>query len=74
MNDMTLYWIWLSLCLGSGARVDEGIAYFENPKAIYEATHNELVYSDAFTAAQIGKISHKRLDEAKKVISDCEKI
>lgn len=74
MNDMTVYWIWLQLCLGSGAKVDEGLAYFENPKAIYDAKHEQLVYSAAFSPAQIDKLSDKSLDAAQKVICECEEI
>lgn len=74
MNEMTVYWIWLQLCLGSGAKVDEGIAYFGNPKAVFDAKHEQLVYSGAFTPAQIGKLSDKSLAKAEKVITECEDI
>ncbi|MBQ7654107.1 MAG: DNA-processing protein DprA [Clostridia bacterium] len=74
MNDMTLYWIWLQLRLGSGANVDEGIAFFENPKAVYDATHEQLVFSAAFTSGQIKKLADKNLSDAQKVITECEDI
>ena len=74
MNEMTIYWIWLQLCLGSGAKVDEAIAYFGNPKAIYQSGHEERVYSNAFSAQQLKKLSAKSIDDAQQVIVECEKI
>lgn len=73
MNEMTLYWIWLQLCLGSGAKVDESVAYFENPKAIYDAGDTQRVYSNAFTSNQLKKLKTKTLEDAEKVLIECEK-
>lgn len=74
MNEMTLYWIWLQLCLGSGARTDEIIAYFENPKDIYYAGNRERMCSQAFTPSQLKKLVPEKLKDAQKVIEECEKI
>lgn len=74
MNEITLYWIWLQLCLGSGARTDEIIAYFENPKDIYFAGKRERLNSQTFTDLQLKKLSPDKLKDAYKVIEECEKI
>ena len=74
MNDMTLYWIWLQLCLGCGAKVEECVAYFGDPKSIYDASDYERKISASFTPEQLKKLSTKTLEDARKVLVECEEI
>ncbi len=71
MTDIK-YWIWLQLALGQGAHFLPILEGFENPQKLYES--NILVWkmSTALTQKQIERLRSCTLDEAEKIIKECE--
>ncbi|MEE1246392.1 MAG: DNA-processing protein DprA, partial [Acutalibacteraceae bacterium] len=70
-----LYWVWAQNALGisSNVKSDEIISYFGNAESLYFAGEYEWRISGIFTPGQINKLKTTTLDEAKKIVSDCQR-
>lgn len=73
MNGNKKYWIWLSIALGAGARVDEILSAFSDPRKIYEADTANRVMAGVFTRRQIERLETVKITEAENAVSLCEK-
>lgn len=69
--DETLYWCWLQQAMRCGARVDEALAAFGSPKAIYESSEYERRISGAFTVGQIERLKEEPLRRAEETLNTC---
>lgn len=74
MNDK-LYWVWAQDALGisSSVKSDEIISYFGKAEALYFAGEYEWRISGIFTRGQINKLKSTGLDNAERIIAECEK-
>ena len=63
MNDQ-LYWIWLSMALGAGARTDEILSAFPHPRALYETDRTGRLLSGVFTGSQLDRLEKTTLQAA----------
>ena len=74
MNDK-LYWVWAQDALGvsSSVKSDEIISYFGKAEALYFAGEYEWRISGIFTRGQINKLKSTGLDNAERIIDECEK-
>ena len=70
-----LYWVWAQNALGisSNVKSDEIVSYFGNAESLYFAGEYEWRISGIFTPGQINKLKSTTLDEAKKIVSDCQR-
>ena len=70
-----LYWVWAQNALGisSSVKSDEIVSYFGNAESLYFAGEYEWRLSGIFTPGQINKLKTTTLDEAKKIVSDCQR-
>lgn len=70
-----LYWVWAQNALGisSSVKSDEIISYFGNAESLYFAGEYEWRISGIFTPGQINKLKTTTLDEAKKIVYDCQR-
>ncbi len=66
------YWIWLSLVLEPDARTDMLFSAYKNPLEIYEDTAENRMMSGAFTRKQQGRFSKVTLEDAERIISQCD--
>ncbi len=73
MSESKKYWVWLSLALGAGARVDEIFSAFDSPKEIFDADTEKRMISGVFTRKQLERLDTVKIVEAEKVISVCNK-
>lgn len=73
MNDNALYWIWLQKALGEGARIKEIIEDFGNAKSLYDSNILEWRMSSALVPKQVNRLQSVKLQEAEKIINDCNK-
>ena len=67
------YWIWLQQAVGAGARTDEILTAFPTARALYESDGMTRRVSGVFTARQIEKLERTKLDDARRILSRCEK-
>lgn len=67
------YWIWLQQCLGAGARFKEILEYFGSVEKLYNTNIIELRMSPVLTSKQIDRISKYNINEADRIIAECEK-
>ena len=67
----TIYWIWLQLALGAGARTDDILSAFPSPRALYESDEMTRRVSGVFTPKQIEKLSHTKLEDAQHILARC---
>ncbi len=72
MQDGKKYWIWLSGIIGPGAKTDEIFSAFKTPCEIYEATKKDKSLSGIFTQKQSDNLNFFTLEDAEKIISECE--
>lgn len=70
-----LYWVWAQDALGISASVksDEIVSYFGNAEKLYLAGEYEWKISGIFTNGQINKLRSTSLDNAKRIVAECEK-
>ena len=70
-----LYWVWAQNALGISASVksDEIVSYFGNAEKLYYAGEYEWKISGIFTNGQINKLKSTSLDNAEKIVAECEK-
>lgn len=73
MSESKKYWVWLSLALGAGARVDEIFSAFDSPKKIFDEDTEKRMISGVFTRKQLERLDSVKIEEAEKVISVCNK-
>ena len=75
MNDNIIYWIWLQQSFGYGSRKFKKIAeLYHNIEEFYKAGEHEWRLSGIFTNKDIEVLSETKLEEAKSVLDDCERI
>lgn len=67
----TLYWIWLQLSLGAGARVKRIFEAFGSARQIYETPCEQRRGAGCFTPGQLRKMQETTLDSAEKVQEQC---
>ncbi len=68
------YWIWLQLCLGQGAFFTNILDEFGSVEKLYNSNIIDWRMSPALTVKQIEALIRFKLDDAEKIISDCEKL
>ena len=66
------YWLWLSQCLGAGAKFKDIIEDFETPQKLYESNILEWRMSPALSPAQIERLSKTDIDSVEGIIDECE--
>ncbi|MBQ9530568.1 MAG: DNA-processing protein DprA [Eubacterium sp.] len=67
------YWIWLSNCLGEGAKFKEIIEDFGSIEKLYESNILEWRMSPALNPKQIEKMTKSNLEESERIIEECKK-
>ena len=72
MKTEKKYWIWLSLILGVSVESDEIFSAFKDPKEIYKASEKERIESGVFTAGQQKNFGSVTIEDAEKIVSQCE--
>lgn len=74
MNDK-VYWVWAQDALGISASVktDEIVSYFGTAKKLYLAGEYEWKISGIFTNGQIRKLKSTALDNAEKIVAECDR-
>ena len=73
MNGNTKYWVWLSLALGAGAKVDEILSAYPDPSKLFEEETADRIISGVFTRRQIEKLEALKLSDAETAIAVCKK-
>ncbi len=68
-----LYWCWFQQAMRCGARVEEALASFGSPRAIYDASEYERRISGAFTVKQIERLGAETLERAREILDTCER-
>lgn len=68
-----LYWCWLQQAMHCGARVEEALAAFGSPRAVYEASEYERRISGAFTVRQIERLGAETLQRAEEILRTCDR-
>lgn len=68
-----LYWCWFQQAMRCGARVEEALASFGSPRAIYDASEYERRISGAFTVKQIERLGEETLERAQGILDTCER-
>ncbi len=71
MNSNTVYWIWLALALGEGARIREIVDDFGGAKQLYDSNIMEWRMSSALVPRQVNKLEKADIADAEKIISVC---
>lgn len=71
--DSRTYWIWLSSCLGAGARVDTVLSAYPTARELYEAGPSDWRLSGVFTNKQITQLCSVNPERAKVNIDLCDK-
>ena len=71
--DSRAYWIWLSSCLGAGARVDTVLAAYPTARELYEAGPSDWRLSGVFSNKQINQLCSVEPERAKVNIDLCNK-
>lgn len=72
MNKNAVYWIWLALALGEGARIKEIIDDFGSAKQLYDSNIMEWRMSSALVPKQVNKLEAAGIEAAEKIISVCK--
>lgn len=67
------YWVWLSLALGAGARVQEVLQAYPDARAVYEAEETDRRLSGVFTPGQIKRLAETKAERAVAVLNDCKR-
>lgn len=73
MNE-TLYWIWMQLAFGAGARTDDVLSAFPTARALYESDAVTRRVSGVLTAKQADKLEKASLADAQRIAERCEKV
>ena len=67
------YWIWLSMALGAGARVDEILEAWPEPEALYNENRTARIISGVFTRQKLDKLEKADLKDALNAVEVCKK-
>ena len=67
----TVYWIWMQLALGAGARTDDILTAFPTARALYESDGMTRRVSGVWTAKQLDRLEHVRLGDAQRILDKC---
>lgn len=68
-----IYWLWLHCALGAGGnKSDEILSHFSSAKALFEAGEEGRRASGIFTDSQLTKLKNTSLDQAQKLLKQCE--
>ena len=67
------YWCWLQQAMCCGARVDEALAAFGSPRAVYESSEYEKRISGVFTPGQVERLSTTPLEAADEILAACRR-
>lgn len=67
------YWIWLQRTLGVGKKLDEIMAYFGDPVALYGAGHAEWLNSGVINSRVCKKLVQYSPSQSYTIMKECEK-
>ena len=67
------YWIWLSMALGAGARVDEILDAWPDPEKLYNESDKSRLISGVFTKARLERLKATDIKDAENAIEICSK-
>lgn len=70
--DIRPYWVWLQMALGVRARIDEIMAVFKSPQALYDSGTVQWRLSGVFTSAQIQRLEKTRIEKANEIVRLCD--
>ena len=70
MNE-TVYWIWMQLALGAGARTDDILSAFPSARALYDSDDVTRRISGVWTAKQLDKLGRTRIEDAQRIMEKC---
>jgi DNA processing protein len=73
MNE-TVYWIWMQLALGAGARTDDVLTAFPSARALYESDSMTRRVSGVWTAKQLDRLEQVRLSDAQRILEKCARV
>lgn len=74
MNDCSPeYWMWLQSAIGAGARTDEILSYFNNPKKLYESGAVEWRLSGIFSPAKIATLQRSSPKDFSDSVAECKR-
>ncbi len=75
MNSELVYWIWLSLRCGAGSELGSYLLkHFSSPRAIYEATEDELRAVDGVDNAIANVLLDRDLTHCARILEYCERV
>lgn len=72
MKTEKKYWVWFSLILGASAETDDIFSAYKDPIDLYNASAKERMAAGVFTAAQQRRFNTVTLEDAEKIVSQCE--
>lgn len=71
MTDVK-YWIWLSMALGAGARVDEILSAYPDPSDLYSESRMLRTVSGVFNQARLNRLEETKLIDAETAVNTCK--
>lgn len=75
MTNELVYWIWLSLHTGAGSELGSYLLkHFPTPRAVYEATEQELRALDGIDDAIVAVLSDRDLSLSERILEYCERV
>ena len=74
MNHL-VYWVWLSLRCGAGSELGSYLLkHFDSPKAVYEATREELLSIEGINESIVCALMDRSLTFPQKIVEYCERV
>ena len=75
MTNELVYWIWLSLHAGAGSELGSYLLrHFPTPRAVYDATEEELRRLDGIDDAIVSVLSDRDLSLSERILEYCERV
>ena len=75
MTNELVYWIWLSLHTGAGSELGSYLLrHFPTPRAVYDATEEELRRLDGIDDAIVSVLSDRDLSLSQRILEYCERV
>ena len=75
MNTELVYWIWLSLHTGVGSEFGSYLLrHFSSPRAVFEATEEELYALDGMNDALVSLLLDHDLSLSERILEYCERV
>ncbi len=65
------YWLWLQKALGAGAKTEDLLRVFDNPKKLYEAGEDEWRLSGVLTSVRIAALKKRSPESFSALLTDC---